>query len=367
MKMRYIPLIAVAMAMTLTACAGSDSPFIGWQTEELGAAKITESQTKSFIVGAVSNDSEQRIRALAFDRGSNTVGHFKIDKVVVGDQQVSPSDIIIPPGSSLNVTVTYSPLNLKTTPANWGGWVTGDTERWIPKSPEEASNKETETVYHRSIIEAVYDYPSGGICYVQLVGEAKAGPNGETESKGGAASCTAGGGVACYTGSFALDIPKLAPGGPKTLKLTGPITFKISGSSASLRMDDFPFVIYVLKSEEVPQLPSGVTATLVISGAQGKEATGSFDGSRLSLKGVAFRIRIALGELTSDQISQGMSSLVDFTISDLEIKTIKPLSQGAITLHLETTLSQNPSGNTLFDQFLSGAKVTAVMDGKLAF
>ena len=110
----------------------------------------------------------------------------------------------------------------------------------------------------------------------------------------------------------------------------------INDGEVKLRMDDFPYAIMVLRSEEIPQLPSGVTATLVVSGGQNKEADGTFDGSRLMLTGVVFRIRVALGELTLDQIKQGLSPLVDFELSDLKIETTKPLTQGAITLHLET-------------------------------
>jgi hypothetical protein len=131
-------------------------------------------------------------------------------------------------------------------------------------------------------------------------------------------------------------------------------------------MDDFPYAIMILRSEEIPKLPSGVTATLVLSGATGAEATGTFDGMRLTIEEITFRIRVALGELTADQVRQGISALVDFEVPGLKLETIKPLSQGAITMHLETKLPQNPSGNELFDQFLSGASITAILEGELA-
>ena len=133
-----------------------------------------------------------------------------------------------------------------------------------------------------------------------------------------------------------------------------------------MRMDDFPFAVMYLRSEEIPQLPSGVTATLVLSGAPGYEATGTFDGLRLNLEGAVFRVRVALGELAVDQVRQGISALVDFELTDLEITTINPLTQGEITLRMETTLPNNPSGNELFDQFLSGATVIGIMQGELA-
>jgi hypothetical protein len=326
---------------------------------------VTQSSTKIFLLGNDSSDQEQHIRAIAFDRGSNSAGHFRIDSIEVGDRTVSPTDIVVPPGSALRVTVTYSPMNLDITQASYGGWVTGQQERWIPKKSEDVETETDEKTVQRALIEAVYDHPSEGIYYVQLVGDALPGPNGETEAGGAFAACTPGGGVACYTGGFAVDIPDLAPGGPKDLTLTGPMRFSISGSAVTLRMDDFPYAIMILRSEEIPQLPSGVTATLVISGAQGSEAQGTFDGARLTIDKVSFRIRVALGELTVDQIKQGISALVDFNIPDLTIETTKPLNQGAITLHLETTLQENPSGNQLFDQFLSGAKITGIMDGEL--
>ncbi len=359
-------LIAALAALFFSACTGS-SQFTGWQTEQFDTTKVTKSTTKTFVLGNSSGDAEQHVRAIAFDRGSNSAGNFRIDKVTVGDQAVSPVDIVIPPGSSLQVTVTYAPMNLDISQASYGGWTTGQQERWIPKRPEDVGKEGEEPIIQRAIIEAVYDHPGEGIYYVQLVGEAEPGPNGEQEAGGAFATCTPGNGTACYTGGFALDIPDLAPGGPKDLTLTGPIRMALNGGNVTLRMDDFPYAIMYLRSEDIPQLPSGVTATLVISGAQGEEAAGTFDGTRLTIDGVIFRIRVALGELTVDQIKQGMSALVDFNVPDLTIETTKPLSQGAITLHLETSLPENPSGNQLFDQFLSGAKITAIMDGELAF
>jgi hypothetical protein len=329
---------------------------------------VTEGTTKSFVLGNASEEKEQHIRAIAFDRGSNEAGHFRIDSIKVGDMEAEATDIVVPPGSAVTVTITYEPKNLVTSVAAYGGWQTGENERWIPKKPEEAEPEEApDRAIHRALIEAVYDYPKDGIFYVQLVGEAEPGPHGETDAVSGFATCTPGGGMMCYTGGFALDIPQLAPGGPKALELTGPIRFYDSGGEVKLVMDEFPNAIMYLRSEEIPQLPSGVTATLVISGSEGVEATGSFDGSRMDIKDVSFRIRVALGELSADDLRQGLSALVDFDVADLEVTTIKPLDEGKITMHMETTLPSNPSGNELFDQFLSGAKIIAILDGELAF
>ncbi len=352
------------IALLLSACSEGGS-FVGWQTETFEETLVTESTTKTFSLGNNSSDTEQRISAIAFDRGSNAAGHFRIDGVQVGDQSVGLTDIVIPPGSGLDVTVTYSPMNLDITRADWGGWVTGEEKRWEPIHPDLVGKETEEEIIQRAVIEAVYDHPKDGIFYVQVVGMAAPGPEGEEEAGGAFASCTPGNGVACYEGGFALDIPELAPGGPKDLEITGPIRFAINGGEATLRMDDFPYAIFYLRSEEIPQLPSGVTATLVISGAQGVEATGTYDGARLTLEGVAFRIRVSLGELSSDQLRAGMSAMVDFVVEDLTITTIKPLGQDGITLHMETKLSQNPSGNELFDQFLSGSSIIAIMEGDL--
>jgi hypothetical protein len=359
-------LFVPALAVLASACT-EGRQFTTWQTEVFDSTPVTESATKTFVLGNSSNENEQHISAIGFDRGSNAAGHFRMEKLEIGGKQVSSSDLVIPPGSALEVTVTYAPMNLETSQAAYRGWVTGEEERWIPKRPEDVGKEEEEPVYHRAIIEAVYRYPNEGIFYVELVGEAEEGPNGEEEAGGAYATCTPGGGTACYSGGFALDIPQLAPGGPKALEMTGPIRFALDGGNVSLRMDDFPYVVMYLRSEEIPQLPSGVSATLVLSGAPGSEAKGTFDGTRLTLSDVAFRIRVALGEIPIEDIGQGISALVDFELTGLEIETISPLTQGAITLHLETTIPQNPSGNELFDQFLSGAKVIGTLEGELSF
>ncbi len=365
--MKRIGYIIIAATLLLSACSNDDQ-FVAWQTETFDKTPVTESVTKTFVLGNSSDDKEQHVRGIAFDRGSNGAGHFTIAGVKVGDRDVAMDDIVVPPGSALSVTVNYSPLNLETSIADYGGWVTGEEESWTPMHPDEVEDfqRESDEAIHRSMMVAVYDYPRDGIFYVQLVGQAEEGPNGERDAGGSSATCTPGSGTACYTGGFALDIPQLAPGGPKPLEITGPMKIGISGGAATMNMEDFPFVIYYLRSEEITQLPSGVTATLVLSGALGYEATGTFDGSRLTLEGVAFRIRVTLGELSVDDVRGGMSAMVDFDLTDLEITTISSLDQGAITLHMETIIPNNPSGNDIFDQFLSGIDVIAFMEGELA-
>ena len=325
------------------------------------------STQKTVLIGNPDMAEEQHIRGIGFDKGSNAAGHFRIDSIKVGEQSVGTTDIIIPPGSALAITITYEPLNLETTFANYGGWETGRPHRWIPHKPGDEPKKEKDVAIHRAILQATYDIPRPGIVQIELVGQAIVGPNGEISAGGKPGECTPGNGVACYTGGFSIDIPKLYSGGARDLELTGAVKFSITGGEATLRMDDFPPALMILRSSEIPQLPSGVTGTLIVSGALGKTAAGTFDGSRITLKDVAFRIRFVLGEVTADDITPGMAAMIDFEIPNLEIDTIEPLVSGSITLHLETTLTDAPSGNELFDQFLSKAKVVLVMKGQLSF
>ncbi len=356
-----------AAAFLIAACSGDQ--FVGWQQEVFDETPVTESTTKEIIIGNAEEFEEQHLRGINFDRGSNAAGHFRIESLKVGSAPVGMTDVIIPPGSALVVKILYEPLNLETTVADYGGWVTGREERWIPKPKEELEQEQDrafEPAIHRSLLQAVYDKPREGILIIELVGTSVPGPNGEVEAGGAAGVCIPGDGIACYTGGFAMDIPQLSAGGPKDLELTGPIPFSVVGGSASLRMDDVPPVLMYLRSAEIPELPPGISASLIISGVPGEVAEGTFDGSRLTLRGVDFRVRVVLGELQPEEVTPGLVAIVDFTIEDLELTTTEPLSGGAITLHIETTLGDAPSGNALFDQFLSGAKVIVIMRGQLA-
>lgn len=370
MKCMHIYILA-AMIAAGAACTGSQ--FSGWQQEVFDETGVTESISREIIIGNAETMEEQHLRGINFDKGSNAAGHFRIESVKVGSAAAGVSDVIIPPGSALVVKVSYSPQNLETTAADYGGWVTGREERWIPRTAEELEEeaareraRAAEPAIHRALLQAVYDKPRAGILFVELVGTAVPGPGGETEAGGPGGTCMPGDGIACYTGGFAMDIPKLAAGGPQDLELTGPIRFGIAGGAAELRMDDFPPVLMYLRSSEIAELPPGITASLIISGVPGEVAEGTFDGSRLNLKGVDFRVRVVLGEIQPEDVTPGLVAIVDFTIDDLELTTTEPLSGGAITLHIETSLGDAPSGNALFDQFLSGAKVIVIMQGNLA-
>jgi len=353
--------------LLLFLCSCSGSQFAQWKIESFDTTPLTMSTQKTIYVGNNDTSEEQHVRAIGFDKGSNAAGHFRVDSIKVGDQTVGTKDIIVPPGSALTITIIYAPLNLETPYANYGGWETGRPEHWIPHPPDEEPAEKEDVAIHRAILQASYDYPRPGLVQIELVGQAVMGPNGEITAGGKPGECTPGDGVACYTGGFAIDIPQLYSNGPRDLVLTGAIKFTISGGEVSMRMDDFPSALMVLRSTEIPDLPSGVTGTLVISGGIGKTAAGTFDGSRISMKDVTFRIRFVLGEATAADITPGMASMIDFEAPNLEIDTTEPLTQGNITMHLETTLSEAPSGNELFDQFLSNAKVIVVMKGQLSF
>ena len=113
-------------------------------------------------------------------------------------------------------------MNLEITQADYGGWVTGAPTRWIPKPASEIGQEPADPLVQRAIIEAVYDAPGEGIYYVQLVGEAAPGPNGETEAGGAFATCTPGNGTACYTGGFSLDLRSSHPGAPRRSRSPAP-------------------------------------------------------------------------------------------------------------------------------------------------
>lgn len=347
------------------ACSGNQ--FSAYQVESFETTPVSMSTQKQIYVANNDTSDEQHVRAIGFDKGSNSAGHFRLDSVKVGEQTVGTKDIVVPPGGAVVFTVTYAPLNLETPYADYGGWETGKPDRFITHDANDPPEEDDGHAIHRAILQASYDYPRPGIIQIELVGEAVAGPNGEIEAGGKPGECTPGDGVVCYTGGFAIDIPQLYSDGARELALTGAIKFQLSGGEATMRMDDFPAALMVLKSSEIPQMPQGVTGTLVISGGVGKTATGTFDGSRITMKDVVFRIRFVLGEATAADVTPGMASMIDFEVPGLEIDTIEPLSQGQITMHLEATLSDKPSGNDLFDQFLSNASVVVVMKGELSF
>lgn len=387
-KHMYIRLyIFLLLAIATASCSGG-SQFSRYQREYVGKAEIGGNVTKTIVLQNTSLDKVQHITGLNFDAGANREGHFRIEKVEVGGVAQNPKtkDITVPAGSILEISVTYQPLNLDTTVESYGGWQTGYEERYVPQPPKKDAGDEDAAVsavdamsqmiseelpaIHRAIVAVVYDYPRMGIVQLEVIGEAVPGPSGEVTAAGAfAGECSEAAGTLCYKGGFAIELPDIMSGGPKQLKMTGPAEFKISGSSVNIDMTTFPAVLLVLKGNGPGEPLEGKpinAISIVISGTEGAEAAGTFDGSRLELNGVAFRIRVILGEITDADINPGLQAAVDFNIKDLTLSTIKPATNGSIMLEVTTTLLQEPSGNPMFDQFLGGTQVNVVMDGTIS-
>ncbi|MBI2974342.1 MAG: hypothetical protein HYY43_01965 [Deltaproteobacteria bacterium] len=390
--------ISLILAATISSCGGGGDQFASYKREYLGKAQIGSSVTKQITLQNPSLSKVQHISGLNFDTGTNSSGNFRIDKVEVGGVAQNPKtkDISIPAGSILQIYITYEPLSLDTTIANYGGWATGQEARWSPKKPPEKDKNETDAVKamtvliskdapientpieedseedaatHRAIIAAVYDYPQAGTVQIEVVGEAIAGPEGEISATGGGGECPDAADTLCYTGGFAIELPDIMATGPKELKMTGPAVFKLVGSTVTTDMSTFPAELLVLKGNGPGEPLEGKpinAVSIVLSGAEGVTATGTFDGSRLEINGIAFRIRVVLGEITEADINPGLQAAVDFAIKDLTLETTKPFTNGSITLKIDTTLSKEPSGNAMFDQFLGNARVVVTMDGTLA-
>lgn len=386
---------AIALLFFTAACSGADQ-FAVYQQEDFGEAPIGAGITKEIMLKNPSLTDAQHLTGLNFESGTNSAGHFSIDKVEVGGVTVNPRDrdISVPAGSVLQITLTYQPRNLETTESNYGGWSTGGVEIYEPKEPEEKNDdKEDEEsdstkiqkamlglakksadsaniAIHRSVLTAVYDYPKLGEVLIELVGEARPGPNGETSAAGGvgAGSCPSDAGTICYAGGFSIELPDIVSTGPKPLTLTGPIVMKSSGSNVTLDMSAFPSALLVLKGNGPGEPLEGKpinAISIIVSGTSDVTASGTFDGSKLNINGVAFRIRVVLGEITEEDITPGLQAAVDFSVKDVKIETTKPFTNGTITLRVDTNLPEKPSNNPMFDQFLGGSKVIVTMDGTL--
>ena len=387
-KLYFAILLVACSTFWGVACSGQKQ-FSDYQRELIGEVKIGEKVTKEIVIQNTSLTETHHIEALNFDAANNTAGHFRIEKVEVGGVPQNPKDhdISVPPASMVQIYVTYQPLNLETTISNAGGWSTGQKKRYIPSAPKEKSSatkamsgmlsakgveSEIDTegkAVHRAVIAVLYDQPRVGILKIEVLGTAEEGPNGETTAVGsGGGSCPDGTGIICYSGGFAIELPDIMTGGARQLKLSGPIVFESSGSNLTLDMTAFPSALLVMKGNGPGEPLEGqpISAiSLVISGAEGIEASGTFDGSNIDVNGVAFRIRVVLGELKESDVNPGLQSTVDFAVKDISIKTSKPLTNGSITLTAEAVLDKDPSGNPAFDQVLGNTRVVVTMDGSL--
>lgn len=344
--------------------------FSNWRLETFETTPITQSQTKTLSLRNENGKSVQKLLGVGFDGSGDGRKHFRIDHVAIGDRLVGLKNIVVPPGSSLNVQLTYEPRDLETTQADFGGWVTGEPERFVPYHPDEAPPPpKMEEAIHRVVLLAVYDTPQSGMTMIEMVGKAVPGPNGEVSlPEAGTGECQAGEGAACFVGNFSIDIPDLFTTGPMENALAGPIRFTIQNGAASLRMEDVPPILIVLKGNGPGEPLEGqpvAAASIVIQGVPGVAAQGSFDGSRLELIDLSFRVRVVVGEITQEMIAN-LNPIVDFTLEGLTLTTEEPFTDGRLILKIDTTLSKKPSGNPIFDEFLGGAQILLRLLGTIS-
>lgn len=336
--------------------------FSGWHKEVFPTTQITGHNTKTIQILNESAADVQHVVSVGWYANSNKVGHFQISGVKVGQEKVGEKDIFIPPMGVLNLEVTYAPLSLVSSEADFGGWVTTADSRM---------EEEGEPAIHRAVVVIAYDSPKEGYVNIELVGTALPGPNGEvmaTPVSGGAGECNASGKRACFIGTFSIDLPGLMSGGALEVPLYAPIPLTIDAGIAEIDMDEFPPIVIPLKGNGPGEPLEGKpvdAVTIIISGTPETTAKGSFDGVNLTLSDVSFRVRVDLGEITYDDITPGLTTAVDFNIPGLEITTDEPFDGNKITFGVETTLSSTPSGNGLFDAFLANAKVVVRFSGKL--
>ncbi len=382
---RYILFFVIFAALS---CGGAEQ-FTVFEQQEFNVTPIGSSVIKVVSFQNTSLDDVQHLIGLKFDTGSNLEGNFVVDKVEVGGVAANPrdKDITVPTGSVLQLTITYTPLNLNTTIATYGGWTTGVEEIYNPKAPapskvegpadinkallgikgDEGPEQSEDAAIHRAMLVLAYDYPKQGIVQVELIGRAVPGPDGEISAAGaGTGECPTDAGTACYKGGFAIEMPALMSDGAEPLDLTGAVVFGIAGSNVTLDMNTFPAALLVLKGNGPGEPLEGKpisAVSIVISGAPDVVCTGAFDGSRLTINGIGFRIRVVLGEIKKEDITPGLQAAVDFNIVDLKLTTTKPYTNGSIGFMVDTTLSPEPSGNPLFDQFLGSTQIIVTMDG----
>jgi len=363
-----ITLSVAILLWGLTACSGSQ--FTKYDQELFDEVPLSLSESKQVILKNPSDTQVQKILGIGFGAGTNKEGHFRIDRVLVGSRPVGLKDITLPPGSALNIYLTYEPRDLETTRANFAGWSTGVPARFEPYRPgQEPAALEKQKAIHRTVLLVVYEEPQGGVQEIELVGQAIVGPNGEVALPDeGGGPCVAEGTTACFVGTFTINIPKMFATGPMELEMSGPVRFSISGGDVSLRMDDFPFVVIPIQGNGPGEPLEGQpvdSVTIVISGERAVTATGTFDGSHLDLNDAAFRVRVVVGEIQPEDVVAGLSPIVDFNIEKMHISTTEPFINGQITLEIDTQLSSQPSGNPIFDEFLGNAEIHVTMSGEL--
>ena len=378
--MKYIPnILVICLIFGFLGCSNGGL-FSSYRKETFSITKVTESKSKTVQLLNESDRDVQHVMSMAFYADSNKKGHFQVTEVRVGAEKVGLTNIFIPPMGVLNITITYAPLDVETTEADFGGWITTSEDRWERTSSNDAistmsnmmEEEDVDAAIHRAMLMVAYDEPGKGYVHVELVGGSEPGPNGEltTVPMGGRGGieCVAEGNRSCFLGAFSIDLPGLMSGGAIEIPIPGAIPFTMEGSSAELNLDEFPAILIVLKGNGPGEPLEGKPVdalSIIISGTPESIATGSFDGGNLSLSDVDFRVRVLLGEITDEDITPSLATAVDFNITELEIVTEEPFDGSRIVFGTEATLSSAPSGNGLFDSFLGGARIVVKFTGML--
>lgn len=359
---------ALSAILGLSACT-KPGVFADYRQEVFPQTEINANSEKIIRITNPHGDQVQRIGAIDFDGGGNQDGNFEVSHVVVAGKVVPKRDIVVPAAGTVEVHMNYHPQKLITTYASYAGWVTGEPTRERPLMPGESVPKKEKFAVHRGMLIVTFHFPEEGVVQIELIGTAIPGIEGALEASGGAGGdCEAKDTTACFKGTFSITIEGLMKGDPIPYAISAPVPIQIEAGTARMVMDKFPYVLIVMKGNGPGEPLEGqpISAlSIVVSGAKGITAIGTFDGSAISLDGVGMRIRIVPGELAVADINPSMAAMGDFEIKDIALTTSEPLTAGEISFKLETLLSGKPSGNEIIDNFLANAHVNVEMKGKL--
>ncbi|MBU4484628.1 hypothetical protein KKA47_04315 [bacterium] len=338
-------ILSLFFVLTLLAgCSGLDQ-FTDYQRVEFDTIAVGESVSQTIeIVNNGNND--QHILGINFDPGSNDSGHFTMSSITVAGEPVEYSDLIVPAGESIYLTVKYAPQEFEETSASYGGWKTGtDTD----------VEDEEDSMIQRAIIILVYDEPRPGVLQVEVFGKALPGEIVPEPNEG----------VAKFSGEYIIDVPDLLPQ-PMALTSTGDFPISIEGEKATINMNDLPH-LYIVKEEDWPDDPlPGMIFSIVISGVEGVTATGTFDGSKMEIPGLSFRVRGVPGKVTPDQITPGLQAVVDIKVENISLITTSEYTDGQISMQLKGRLPEKPSEHEVFNNFLGNREVIIDMSGTLS-
>lgn len=363
--------IVLALIGLMVGACSTPHQFTRYEMEKFDITPITGQSQKTIKLINPSKTNVQHITAVMFDGGGNEGGHFKIERIDIGGEKVPAKDMTIPVAGYADVVVSYVPKDLISTTAEYGLWKTGPetaVSAMVTLGSGVTANKTA--AVHRGIIVAQYDYPEQGNVYIEIVGQAVEGPHGEKTFSGDTATgeCVPSDTMMCYQGNFSINLPGLMSGGALEIVMQGMIPFTTSGGALELDMNQFPDVLIPLRGNGPGEPLEGkpVSAiSIIIDGAPDVVATGSYDGGGIHLENVGFRIRVVLGSVAYEDIATGLNAAVDFTVDHLSMTSPRPFDGNTILMEVLTTLSSNPSGNKLFDQFLGGADVIVQFDGTL--